>query len=218
MYTVFAANSIRAKRFERAVEISARMFLRDGIEAVKMTDIADECCIGVATLYRYFGTKTGITIAAMTYLWNDVKQMFSGVFGSENFRRQLGIKQLAELMKLYIVLYETHPGFLKLLGEFDLLIQRENIPKENLREYDQSIINFYPVFESAYMIGIADGSVREDVDIKLFYVSFGHALMSLGKKLVQRELLPSDDFSIAKAEMELIIESGVSYLRKREQD
>ena len=42
--------------------------------------------------------------------------------------------------------------------------------------------------------------------------------MSLGKKLVQRELLPSDDFSIAKAEMELIIESGVSYLRKREQD
>ena len=56
-----AQESLKTKRIERAVEISAEMFLRNGIEAVKMTDIADACGVGVATLYRYFGTKTTIT-------------------------------------------------------------------------------------------------------------------------------------------------------------
>ncbi len=214
MYNDINTNSIRGKRIERAVQVSAEMFLRDGIEAVKMTDIADECCIGVATLYRYFGTKTGITIAAMTHLWNDIRSMLGGIFESSSFRRQPGIRQLTELMRMYVILFESHPRFLKLLGEFDLLILSENVPKDALREYDQSIINFYPVFEASYMKGIEDGTVRDNIDIKLFYVSFGHTLMELSKKLVQRELLPSDDFSIAKAEMELIIEAGTMYLRK----
>ena len=71
--------SLRSKRIERAVEISAEMFLKNGIEAVKMTDIAKQCGFGVATLYRYFGTKNGITIAAMTYLWDELNKMFSGI-------------------------------------------------------------------------------------------------------------------------------------------
>lgn len=50
-----------------------------------MTDIAEESGIGVATLYRYFGTKTSITIAAMTYLWNQMNDMFSEIFESEIF-------------------------------------------------------------------------------------------------------------------------------------
>ena len=60
MENEYSAQNFRSKRIHHAIEISAQMFLRDGIESVKMTDIADECGIGVATLYRYFGTKTGI--------------------------------------------------------------------------------------------------------------------------------------------------------------
>ena len=75
MNSEFSAQNLRNKRIQRAVEVSAQMFLRDGIEAVKMTDIANESGIGVATLYRYFRNKTGITIAAMTHLWNELKNM-----------------------------------------------------------------------------------------------------------------------------------------------
>ena len=38
---------------------------------------------------------------------------------------------------------------MRLLGEFDLLLIRENVPKEELVEYDKSIINIYPFFEAA---------------------------------------------------------------------
>ena len=207
-------DSLKNKRYVKAVEVSAQLFLKNGIDSVKMTDIADECGIGVATLYRWFGTKNGITIAAMTYMWNELNKMFSGIFESEVFLSQSGIKQLNDLMRMFIVLYEAHPGFMRLLSEFDLLLISENIPKKDLKEYERSIINFYPVFENSYMMGIADGTVREIPDIRMFYLSFAHTLMELSKKLIQGELLPNDDFSHAEEELSMIIEAAVFFLKK----
>ena len=214
MENEFTPQNFRSKRIHHAVEVSAQMFLKNGIENVKMTDIADECGIGVATLYRYFGTKTGITIAAMTHLWEEMKKMFGGVFESPVFKKQTGLKQCSDLMRMFIVLYEAHPAFMKLLGEFDLMIIRENVPKEKLVDYDKAIINFYPVFETAYLAGIEDGSIREIENIQLFYLSFAHTYMELCKKMIQGDLLPSDDFSLATKELETVIEAAVYFLKK----
>ena len=214
MKSEFSAQNLKTRRIHRAVEVSAQLFLRDGIEAVKMTDIADESGIGVATLYRYFGTKTGIAIAAMTHLWEELKRMFSGVFDSDVFKSQPGIKQVGDLMRMFIVLYEAHPAFMRLLGEFDLLLMSEDVPKELLKEYERSVIDFYPIFESAYLAGLADGTVREIEQFKMFYLSTAHSLMELSKKLIQGELLPSDDVSVASMELETVINTAVYYLKK----
>ena len=214
MVNEFSQETLKNKRFEKAVEVSAQLFLKNGIEAVKMTDIADECGIGVATLYRYFGTKNGITIAAMTYMWNELNKMFSGIFESKVFLAQTGIKQINDLMRMFAVLYQAHPGFMKLLAEFDLLLSSEDIPKKDLKDYEKSIINFYPTFERAYMTGISDGTVREIPDVRLFYLSYAHTLMELSKKLIQGELLPGDDFSHAEQELCTIIDTAVFFLKK----
>lgn len=209
--------SLKNKRIENAVATCAELFLKYGIDAVRMTDIANESGVGVATLYRYFGTKTGITIAAMTYLWDQMSEMINGVFESEMFLSQSGLKQLHDLMKMYIVIYQAHPAFMKTLGEFDLMLSFENVPKEELKDYERSVINFYPFFEKAYVAGLADGSVREIPDIKLFYLSYAHSLMELSKKLIQGELLPSDDFSFAEKELETIIDTVIYFLKKEDQ-
>ena len=64
------------------------------------------------------------------------------------------------------------------------------------------------------MMGIADGTVREIPDIRMFYLSFAHTLMELSKKLIQGELLPNDDFSHAEEELSMIIEAAVFFLKK----
>lgn len=207
-------DNLRSKRLGRAVEVSAQLFLKNGIENVKMTDIADECGIGVATLYRYFGTKNGVIIAAMTYMWNELNKMFSGIFESKVFLAQSGIKQLSDLMRMFVVLYQAHPSFMRLLAEFDLMLVSEDIPKSDLKNYEKSIINFYPVFEKSYMTGISDGTVREVPNIRLFYISYAHTLMELSKKLIQGELLPGDDFSHAEDELNTILDTAVFFLRK----
>ena len=215
MDNLFSPENLKNKRFEAAVAASAKLFLENGIDNVKMTDIAEKSGIGVATLYRYFGTKTRIAIAAMTYLWTDLQNMFSGVFDSDVFRSQSGIKQLTDLMRLGLVLYDAHKDFMRLLGEFDLLLIRENVPKEELIEYDKSIINIYPFFEAAYQTGIKDGTVREDVNFQLFYLSYAHASMELAKKLLQGELLPSDNFSAGGMELNMMVETAVYYVKKQ---
>ena len=210
----FSPENLKIRRTESAVKAAAELFLQNGIESVKMTDIAEESGVGVATLYRYFGTKDKIVIDAMTYLWNEMGKLFSGVFESEVFLKQTGIKQIGDLLRMCLVLYEAHQDFLRVLGEFDLLILRENIPPEALTEYEKSIINFYPAFERAYQAGVADGTVRTLPDFRQFYLAYAHALIELGKKLVQREILLSDDFSNGRQELSLLIECAVCYLRK----
>ena len=207
--------TMKLRRIRRAVDFAGEMFLERGIESVKMTEIADASGVGVATLYRYFGTKTGITIAAMTHLWNKLNDMFSGVFESEVFLAQSGLKQLKDLMRMYIVLYDAHKDFMKLLGEFDLMIIKESVPEEELKDYEQSIINFYTVYEAACKVGVEDGTVRDDIDFKLFYLTYAHALMELAKKLIRGEVLPSDNFADGVKEMEMLVETAAEYLRKK---
>ena len=204
---------LKDRRIERAVSACAELFLANGIENVKMTDIADLSGIGVATLYRYFGTKIGIAIDAMTFLWNDLRNLFSGVFDSETFMSQTGIKQLHDLMKMFLVLFSAHKDFMRLLGEFDRFVIHENVPPEQLKGYEESIIDFYPIVERAYNKGLSDGTVRETADFRLFYMTYAHALTALCKKFIDGEVLPSDDFSGAEKELELLIDCAVSYLR-----
>ena len=208
----FSPKYLKDKRIERAVSVSAEMFLEQGTENIKMTDIAEESGIGVATLYRYFGTKSGILVAAMTFLWNDLKDLFSGVFESETFTGQTGIKQVRDLLRMFIVMYTAHKDFMRLLGEFDRMVKNEEVPKEDLEQYERSVINFYPVFEKAFRKGTEDGTIRKGVDTKLFYMTYAHALTELCKKFINGEILPSDDFSDAEKELELLIECAADYL------
>ena len=210
----FSPKKLKDKRMERAVSVCAELFLERGIENVKMTDIAEVSGVGVATLYRYFGTKTGIAIEAMTFLWNDLRNLFGGLFDSEQVLSQSGIKQLHDLLKMFVVLFTAHKGFMRLLGEFDRFVIHENVPSDELREYESSIIDFYPVVERAYKQGISDGTIREITDFRLFYVTYAHALTEMCKKFIDGEVLPSDDFSDAEKELGMLIECAVSYLTK----
>lgn len=202
----------KEQRMQRAAEICASLFLQNGIEAVKMTDIADMSGIGVATLYRHYGSKTGIAIAAMTFLWDEIRKEYAPVYESEEFLGQSGIKQISDLMRMYIVLYHNNKEFMRLLGEFDLFLIREKVPKDWLIDYERSIINFYPIFVASYNTGLADGTIRRDVDIQLFYLSHAHAMLELCKKMIQGEILPSDDFSMADKELGILIDTAISYL------
>ncbi len=208
----FSPKYLKDKRMERAVSVCAALFLERGIENIKMTDIAEESGIGVATLYRYFGTKSGISAAAMTYLWNDLKSLFGGIFDAGTFTGQTGIKQIRDLLRMFIVMYTAHRDFMRLLGEFDRMILDEEFPKESLAEYERSVINFYPVFARAFRKGKEDGTIKSSIEPRLFYITYAHALTEMAKKFISGEILPSDDFSDAEKELETVIDCAICYL------
>ena len=208
-----SAEHLKNRRAEHIVATAAELFLEHGIENIKMTDIADAGGMGVATLYRYFGTKTKIAVEVMTFLWKDLGELFDERFRSDEFAEKSGIDQLDVLIRMFSELYTSQKDFMRLVGEFDRFIIHENVDASLLREYEKNVFNFYPVLEKAYQKGCNDGTVRWDVDFRLFYLTFTHALSEMCKKFIYGEILPSDDFSAAEKELDLLADTAVSYIR-----
>ncbi len=204
--------NLRKTRENEAVFAAAQLFLARGVEAVKMTDIAEAAEIGVASLYRYFGTKEAILIRAGILLWSDLRALFEEVVEDADSSRT-GREQVAAMLGVYRTLCRDHKSFLLFLEDFDRFILASGVKKSELYEYERSIGDYYPLFEAAYRRGVADGSLRAGVDPALFYRTFTHGITALCQKLLRGEILAQDDFS-SSGEVELYLDAALRYLEK----
>ncbi|MBR6046403.1 MAG: TetR/AcrR family transcriptional regulator [Ruminococcus sp.] len=206
----------RNDRMDAAVEAAARLLLERDVAELKMSDIAAECNIGVASLYRYFGTKSSIVIKAACLMWRSVRSLFDGVFECDYYREKDGLGRLRELMKVFKVLYLSHKDFLRFLDSFDRYILNETVAPEDLEEYRRSILDFYPLFEDAYKQGAADGTLRDDIDFRTMYLSVTHSLMQLSEKFAIGDVFEGEN-ELAEKELDYMIEMAIAYIRKQEE-
>ena len=194
-----------------AVDAAAELLLGGDVADIKMTDIADKCGIGVASLYRYFGTKGDIVTKAGCVLWGRIKALFDGVFESPYYLDKSGYDKLCELMKVFRVLYISHKDFLRFVDSFDRFALTEKISPEALREYESSIMNFYPLFESAYLDGVKDGTTREGVNFQELYLTVTHALMLMSEKFSRGKVFESD--TGGEGELDFMIKIALEYIK-----
>ncbi|AEB07487.1 regulatory protein TetR [Coriobacterium glomerans PW2] len=199
-------------RDTKAVEQAALLFLDEGIAAVPMTRVAHAAGVGVATLYRHFATKADLAVRAATLLWYRFNLEVNDLVISEAFRDMSGLEMLDALTSAYRNEYLENPRFVAFIDELDRMLLTERVDQSALACYDAQIDSFYFVFEEAYRSGRTDGSIRRDVDFRLFYRSVAHALLGVAQKLSRGELIPSDDFSLASNELHLIADMAVTYL------
>lgn len=184
---------------------AAALFLRDGIANVRMTDIAEASGVGVATLYRRYQTKTRLAIAAGTRMWERFNELIRAVVEDDSFLALTGAERLMRLFENYVDSYLEHPDFMRFLDEFDHLVVTEAVPQAELAAYGQSIDMFYLIFEDAYQMGRADGSVANGVDFPVFYRTVAHAVMGIAQKVGRGEIIPSDDFTQGRLELECLM-------------
>ena len=161
----------------RVVECATKLFLVQGISAVKMTDIADDAGVGVATLYRHFSTKAAIAADVASVLWQHLEDSYEELVASDAYQQLDGAGQLKLLLDLYCT--------------------------EHLYRYAHVLARPYAHYQKAYELGRSDGSIGRQTDFALFYRSLAHALLSVASKLSRGEVLPSDDFSGAATHDEL---------------
>ena len=200
------AEATRVEGTPHEVIQAAALFLRDGIAPVRMTDIADAAGIGVATLYRRYGTKTTLAIMAGTYLWQRINERILQSVESDEFLAMDGAARLTMLFGCYLDAYADHPGFVRFLDEFDHLVLAEGVEAAELAAYGEAIDSFYLIFEDAYQLGCADGTVTRAVDFPVLYRTVAHAMMGVAQKLVHREIIPSDDFSHGTDELRCLVQ------------
>ena len=201
------------RRYEGIVRRAADLFLADGIAGVKMTDVAQASGVGVATVYRYFGTKTNVAIAACTLLWREFRDAFATLGAPpEALATASGLDRMRDVLERAVRLYLERPEFIALLDEFDATMIAEHVDRARLAGYAAQVDSFYDACERVFRAGVADGSIRADVDFPLFYRAATHALAGIAEKLVRGEILPSDDFSDAEREIACVVDMATAYL------
>ncbi len=196
-----------------AIEIFKEM----GIDNSKMTDIAQRADIGVATVYRYFDTKTEIVIAAAAIMWEEQISILYDKFGEPQFLKLNGAERVREILSLFITLYEKYPEFLSFLEHFDNYIVKEAIPLENLMGYEKIIMDTKSAIFDAIDEGKKDASIKRNLDNDSFYITTTHALMSLSQKLILRgTILKSDKDIPGIVQLKTLIEMAMLYLINNE--
>lgn len=203
----------KIKRKEQVVLAAIEVFKEKGIDNSKMTDIAERAEIGVATVYRYFNTKTDIVIDAATVMWEEKISILYDKFSEPVFMGLNGADRVREILNLFINIYQKYPEFMSFLEHFDNYIVKESIPLENLFSYEKIIIDTKTVIFDAIDHGKKDGSIKSNIDNDAFYITITHSLMSLCQKLILRgTILRSNKDVQGVSQLKTLIDMAMLYL------
>lgn len=203
------------KRKKFVVDAAVKVFIEKGIENTKMTDIAENAEIGVASVYRYFKTKTEIVIEAAISFWNTEINIFHSILEND-FDKLSGLARVSKILDIFIETYMNHKYFFRFIEDFDNYVVKENIPKERLSSYEKNILKLMPVMIEALELGKKDGSINPDINNEKFYMTITHTLISLSQKLILRNIiLDSDNYFEGKAQLELVKDMALKYIENK---
>ena len=203
------------KRRQRVILGAREVFLEKGIDNAKIAEIADRAKVGVASVYRYFSTKTDLLLEVAVDYWRSEMEYTSEPLLYEISKLNLtGCEKVEKILKIFQRLYKEHPDFFRFLEMFDNHVIKEGIPPEKLEFYEMNIINSKPLLYEAIEQGKEDGSIRKELDTVKFYMTITHSLMSLSQKLLIRgHIITSDRTVDGLEQINLLVDMAVKYIK-----
>jgi len=150
----------KEQRREEIIEAASQVFIKKGIEAATMDEIATMAELSKATLYMYFKNKEELFLAVLLI----VMDAFSTCMEKSQNPRQTVQENIRALGRAYITFFEKYPAYFKLLNT---LKPTDEIISD---QYDISIeftaVNsrIWTAVCSPIMQGIKQGIIRADVD------------------------------------------------------
>lgn len=194
------------KRKAQVIKSAKQVFAKTGIQESKMTTIAKEAGIGVASLYRYFETKIDIALEVGIDYWETINI-------EADKMKETGYLGLKELMMIYTRNDEETINFFRFIEDLDNFIVREQVNNDKLIAYDECIKMLQSKFEKMIIEGQENGTINSELDPLLSYRMINHTLTALKQKqCIRGHVLSSDDEIILSEEMALLIEILLKYI------
>ena len=188
------------------VDSAKKLFLSSSISEITIKDISSVSGLGEATIYRYFKNKENLVLAVSLSIQQDILKVQFNENGS-------GLKQIQNFFNLFRNIYVENKNYFKFIAEFDTVYLKNIKNKEN-KEYSLGLDAFYEIFMKAYELGLKDGSIKENDDIKLYYYTCTHSLLELCKKLASTVSELKQDKEVNKVkEIEYLISLFISVLK-----
>jgi AcrR family transcriptional regulator len=128
-------NKMKDKAKEFIIDEACKMFLKDSIAGVTMSDIAKEVGVGDATMYRYFGSKQKIIMGVAVKLAKEVYEKYS-----KNDEEKTGFERIKDFYYTYLDVFKTNNSYFSFI-RFSLSFFYWNIKSSFMLEI--SYVYFY---------------------------------------------------------------------------
>lgn len=186
-------------------------FVQHGINnTANMSDIAKQAGVSRQTLYQHFKNLDDVIYAI-------AENVMEQVAADLTARKQPGLAPLDAIQQTIRILfnrYNEQPESSIFLVLFDVYNRASTPERGHPREYQEFLVQFPRIFDDIEA-GIADGSIRQDLDPALAHLTLTNAVVGAWQRLilVGSKGDPADTLENEKL-IDEIVEMAVRYLRK----
>ena len=208
-----------AERRERMLNVGFRIFSQKSIEIVSMQEIAKECKLGIATVYRYFRTKADLVIAIGAKIWKDYAVEVEEMYAARGGDAMNAAEELEFFLDSFLDLYKNHKDILRFIRSFETYIRYENVAEEKIRAYNEVVDGFARKFHAVYEKAERDGTLKLKLPETRFFYTIMYIMLSAAEKFAEGLVYPSEHEEDMTEELELlkdmILQKYVSGKRKK---
>ena len=171
-------NQSITERRDIVIETAFKLFAENRIEPVTMTVVANNCNMGVASIYRYFGTKKELVIAVATKKWREYFGELQRHYNELNVEKMTAAQKLEFYIDRYIDLYKENSDLLNFNANFSIYIGSEDTTKDEMKPYNSIIDKFVNKFHMLYKKAQDDKTVRTDISERSIFYNIMYAMLS----------------------------------------
>ncbi len=194
---------MRAKR-EAMLCKGFRLFTKKGIESVAMQEVANACGVGIATLYRYYGSKLALVIGIAVDQWEEFADHVRAEKQRIDTEHMTAAEELAFYLDCYVMLLREYKELLRFNLNFNSFVRREGATKEQLLPYLRAVGAFAGMFHDVYEKGTVDGTIRTDVPEKKMFAATSHIMLAVAVRYAQGVLYAAEREEDRTEEYELL--------------
>lgn len=162
----------------RILESGFRVFAERTIDKVTMFDVAAEVNIGIASLYRYYNTKTALVLGISTWVWEKYNQEVEERFLDAGDENMTAAQEFEFFLDSFLDLYRNHRDILRFNQFFNIYVQSEAIKPEHLQPYQEMIHPLEQRFHGTYEKGKSDGTLRTDISEQSMFSCTLHLMLA----------------------------------------
>ena len=178
-------------RRQAVLQSAFEAFSARTIEEVSMTDIAAACGLGVATLYRHFGTKLRLVIETAAMKWHEFSDEMDVNYRARGGLSMSAMEEYAFFLDTYIDLYANHQALLRFDANFDLFILHQHAEHRDLDDYYASVQRFAAKFATIAQKARADGTLNAAMMTDELYYSIMYTMLSTAQRFACGVLHPA---------------------------
>jgi AcrR family transcriptional regulator len=165
----------RENQRERILDAAERLFIRDGIDGVSLSDIARELHITRNTVYEYFPNKQEVA-------WAILQKIFAlGRSSTADLLSGNGFQRIEHFMLQMASQVETLPEHLRFIVEFNILYARE-ADSSRMRHITMRAGGEADFVAQLVRQGIVDGSIRPNLDPEMVSAEIWNLLSGMNAR------------------------------------